>query len=315
MANELLQTRSDTLDTVEAKIKELQKTGGINLPPNYSVSNALQSAWLILQETVNKDKLPVLENCTRSSIANALLKMCIRGLSPAKNQVYFIAYDTRLAAQPSYFGVMAITKRVKGVEDIYAQVVYEGDVFEFVVEKSTKRVTKHEQVLANIDSDKIIAAYCTIIHDDGQEYTEIITMKQIRMAWGRSLMKQNKNHFEFPEDMAKRTIINKTCKMFANTSDDSDLILSAIDEAEGEGDDEPLVQIKSANSQIIDIMPEKEPEPAKPEVNMPRNMPQETKQADQDEPDMPPEHPPAEDYPQMTIDDLPPSTTKRNPGW
>ena len=34
--------KDETLTTVETKIKEMQETGGINLPANYSASNALQ---------------------------------------------------------------------------------------------------------------------------------------------------------------------------------------------------------------------------------------------------------------------------------
>jgi len=34
------------LDSVNDRIEELSHQGGINFPPNYSVSNALRTAWL-----------------------------------------------------------------------------------------------------------------------------------------------------------------------------------------------------------------------------------------------------------------------------
>jgi len=121
MANDIMAVKDETLTTVETKIKEMQETGGINLPANYSASNALQSAWLILQETKDRNDKPALEVCTRSSIANALLDTVIQGLSPAKKQVYFIVHGLKLTAMRSYFGTMAITKRLQSVKDIFAQ--------------------------------------------------------------------------------------------------------------------------------------------------------------------------------------------------
>lgn len=245
---------SDT--SVETKIKEMQENGGINLPANYSASNALQSTWLILQETEDKDHRPALEVCTRSSIANALLDTVIQGLSPAKKQVYFIVYGSKLTATRSYFGTMAVTKRLQSVKDIFAQVVYEGDEFEFKINCGTKKVTKHKQTLDSMDSSKIIAAYCTIVHDEGKEFIEIITKKQIDIAWSKTKMKDNKVQKEFPEDMAKRTVINKTCKMYANTSDDSDLLVGSFNNTAEDFDKEEEVteEIKAnANGMVMDI--------------------------------------------------------------
>jgi len=272
MANDIMTVKDETLTTVETKIKEMQETGGINLPANYSASNALQSAWLILQETKDRNDKPALEVCTRSSIANALLDMVIQGLSPSKKQLYFIVYGSKLSATRSYFGTMAVTKRLQSVKDIFAQVVYEGDEFEFEINGGTKRVIKHKQTLASMDSSKIIAAYCTIMHDEGKEYTEIITKKQIDIAWSKTKMKVNSVQREFPEDMAKRTVINKTCKMYANTSDDSDLLVGSFNDTSEDIDKEEEVagEIESnANGMVIDIKADPVTEPAVTDIKEP----------------------------------------------
>jgi recombination protein RecT len=59
------------------------------MPANYSYSNALKSAYLILSETVDREKKPVLQRCSQASIINTLLDMTIQGLSSAKKQCYF----------------------------------------------------------------------------------------------------------------------------------------------------------------------------------------------------------------------------------
>src|SRR5674536_295802 len=111
-------------DKVLIRVKDLEKTNDINFPVNYSYSNALKSAWLMLNETVDRDKKPVLQTCTESSIMNVLLDMTIQGLSPAKKQCYFIAYGKKLTLSRSYMGTVAVVKRLKGVKDVKAYVIY-----------------------------------------------------------------------------------------------------------------------------------------------------------------------------------------------
>ena len=55
-----LSIREATVDLILAKVQKFQQHGELDLPPNYSAANALKSAWLILQQTVDKDKKPVL---------------------------------------------------------------------------------------------------------------------------------------------------------------------------------------------------------------------------------------------------------------
>ena len=124
MATELALIKKDVVDVVGKKAQEFVSRGELHLPPNYSVENAMKSAWLILQNTVDKDKKPVLQNCTKDSIANALLDMAVQGLNPAKKQGYFIAYGRQLVFQRSYFGTMAVTKLEAGPKHIFAEDVY-----------------------------------------------------------------------------------------------------------------------------------------------------------------------------------------------
>ena len=95
---ELALVKTDVFDVVEGRVEKLSKSGELHLPGDYSAANALKSAWLILQSTLDRDKKPVLTSCTRDSIANALFDMIVQGLSPAKDQCYFIAYGNQLCS-------------------------------------------------------------------------------------------------------------------------------------------------------------------------------------------------------------------------
>lgn len=254
MSKDLALVKKDTVDVVAEKIRQFQERGEIHFPTNYSPENALKSAWLVLQETKDKNGKPVLQTCTKNSIANSLLNMVVQGLTPAKNQGYFIAFGQQLVFMRSYFGTMAVTKSVTGAKDIFAQVVYEDDEFEYEIEFGRKKVTKHVQKIENVNDEKIVAAYCTIVFDDDRWYTEIMTMDEIKRAWEMSPTK-NKTHKEFPQEMAKKTVINRTCKMYLNSSDDSNLVIEHFyrtDESAEEAQIQEEID-ENANQETIDV--------------------------------------------------------------
>jgi recombination protein RecT len=256
--NELALIKRDVVDVVAEKVKEFQNRGEIHFPANYSPENALKSAWLILQSTVDRNGRPALQACTKDSVANALLDMVVQGLNPAKKQGYFIVYGNQLVFQRSYFGTMAVTKRVTGAKDILPMVVYEGDEFEFEIVRGKKRVTKHVQTLQSMSSGKIVAAYCTIIFPDDSEFTEIMTWDEIQAAWRKSRQnpdKEGSTHKEFPQEMAKRTIINRTCKAYLNSSDDGSLLFHHINRADDAAEEAEVMEeiAQNANKEIMDV--------------------------------------------------------------
>jgi len=234
--SDLALLKKDTVDVVTKKIAEFKNTGEIKFPETYCPENALKSAWLILQEVETKDKKKALDVCSKDSIANTLLDMVIQGLSPAKKQCYFIPYGSQLQLQRSYFGTLAITKRLKEIKDIRSQVIFEDDELEITIEDGSRKITKHIQKLQNIDTNKIIGAYTIIEKTDETIYTEIMSMAQIMQAWRQSKMypmdgdkiKETSVHGKFTDQMALKTVINRACKNFANTSDDSDILIESF---------------------------------------------------------------------------------------
>lgn len=256
--NSLAVIKKDVVDVVGKKVQEFVSRGELHLPPNYSVENAMKSAWLILQNTVDKDKRPVLQVCTRDSIANALLDMAVQGLNPAKKQGYFIAYGRQLVFQRSYFGTMAVTKRVAGAKDIFAEVVYKGDEFEYTIKNGNKYITKHIQRIENVDPNNIVAAYCTIVFDDDRQFTDVMTWDEIQKAWSKSKMnpdKEGSTHKEFAQEMARKTVINRACKRYLNSSDDGSLLMQHVnraDEIAAEAEVEAEIE-ENANQELIDV--------------------------------------------------------------
>jgi len=218
--------QEETVSKVLTRIQAFQAAGELRLPSDYSPENALKAAWLHLIGQVNRDNKPVLEVCSRESIANALLDMVTKGLSPIKKQCYFIPYGNVLKCDESYMGTIAIAKREADVKDVNANIIYEGDVFQYALDPKTGRrsVVKHEQAFENIDMDKIKGAYAIVEFNDGSIKTEVMTMKQIQQAWGQGATKgSSPAHKNFPDQMAIKTVISRALKLEIGSSDDSHL--------------------------------------------------------------------------------------------
>jgi len=120
----LVAIKEEIIGKTIAKIKALENEENLHLPPTYSAVNALNSAWLVLQEVQDRDKNLVLYSCTKSSIINSLLNMVVMGLNPMKQQGYFIAYGKSLSFQRSYHGAKAVAMMVSpDIKDIVAEVI------------------------------------------------------------------------------------------------------------------------------------------------------------------------------------------------
>lgn len=259
--------KEDALKTVTSKITDLQKQQNIMLPNNYSPENAMNSAWLMLQEVKDRNGKLALEVCSKTSVVEALYNMVLQGLSPSKKQCYFVVYGDKLQLMRSYMGTVAVTKRLKGINDVKAYCIYEGDEFEqeYDIETATLRITKYNPKFENIDISKIKGAFAVVLGENGPLHTEVMNINQIKKSWGQGAAKGNSGaHNNFADEMAKKTVINRACKMFANTSDDSDLLIEAFNESDEKSIDENDIvrqseheikeEIKSkGNSKELDI--------------------------------------------------------------
>lgn len=284
--DELAIMKRDVVDVVTQRIEKYTADGELHLPQGYSAQNALKSAWLALQAAKDKDGNSVLSVCTRDSIANSLLDMIVQALNPAKKQCYFIAYGGQLTCQRSYFGAIAIARRMSGVRDVWAEVVYQGDEFEYAIEHGIKRVTKHTQKLGNVDGTKIAAAYAVIVfHDEKQpDYCEIMTWEQIQKAWKKSKVDTTKSgspHVEYPDQMAMRTVINRATKKYVNSSSDDHLLLQHFNRADGDvAELEVDEEMDAMDGEVIDV----EGGPAQPPEEAAAEAPEQPKQQSANEP-------------------------------
>ncbi|MCG0634824.1 recombination protein RecT [Lactiplantibacillus plantarum] len=249
MSNELV-------TMVNNNIEDMKNNEGLSLPPDYSVGNALNSAYLILSDTSKGQ--PLLDKCDQGSVIKALMNMAIQGLSPAKNQCYFIPYGNQLVMQRSYFGSISVVKRLSNVKDIQAQVVHKDDTFKIGGENGVLVVKEFEPSFENLDKP-IIGAFAWIEDINGNRTYTVMTKKDIDTSWSHAKTKKVQN--EFPEEMAKRTVINRAAKFYINSSSDNDLFVQAVnDTTSSEYENDNPKDVTPAKRSLVDDVAENKAE-------------------------------------------------------
>lgn len=224
--NAALVVNNAFIDGLSEQLKEKQQYG-LSFPTGYNPTNALMGAYLIMKETVDKNGKNILESCSQTSIVNALMDMVTLGLNASKKQGYFISYGGKCQFQKSYFGNVTIARR-NGLKSVNAEIIYKDDTFKYHIEDGMKVIDLHEQDFMNIDNDKIVGAYAVGIMEDGTKIAEVMNINQLKKAWNQRMggLKEDASstHMKFKDQMAKKTVINRLCKMIGNTSTDGNVV-------------------------------------------------------------------------------------------
>ena len=250
-------------NSVTKDFQDLVEAQGFKVPDGYHVANALQEAVATLPTVKG------ITSVSADSIKKTLFDMVVQGLSPAKTQVYFIAYGNQLQMQRSYFGTQQVLKRLKDIKDIQAYVVRKDEEFDVDYDENGGLIVKaHHTDFMKLDNE-IVGAYAVITKADGEKQYEVMTKKQIDTSWGQA--RTTNVHKKFPEEMAKRTVINRAAKNIINTSGDDDNLIAAINSTtanENKYDDEPKDVTPAPKQNALTRMAKvavKESEKVKPE--------------------------------------------------
>ncbi len=228
MANEIKTTNNSVVkannitDAVLVRVNKLTESNQLILPKNYVPANALKSAYLNL-------KANNLLNTDQDALANALLNMVVQGLTPAKNQCYFINYGGKVNMMRSYHGDRAVAILAGIAKDIQAYVIYKGDEVNISYDADTNfLVVDHKTNFENWDKP-IIGAYAVAIMPDGTKRYDLMTIERIKQSWNMSSNKSNnKLQTSFSSDACQRTVTRHLVKNLFNQSTDESLIIDNV---------------------------------------------------------------------------------------
>lgn len=228
--------KDDLLQSVYKAILRKIELGVVIIPTDYSVVNALQSAWFIIKESKcgkSENYKPVLEICTKESISEALFKMVTEGLNPSKKQCSFIPRGKKLTYNREYQGDIALAKRYSNVRSVNSGIYYKGD--KLVIKREidgTETLITHEQPIENLDNE-ILGAYAVVVEEDGITKLTKMTRAMIQRSWDYPKTKTitgykkgtlNDTQKDFEDQMCAKTVIKRACKPYINASSDENII-------------------------------------------------------------------------------------------
>ena len=209
-----------------AKRDELQKVAGA----------AMSAEALVKLFAIAASRTPKLMACTPLSLLDCMVKCAELKLMPSTlGSVYLIPYENRRTGTVEcqlivgYRGLVELARRSGAISTIQAEVVREGDEFEF--EHGIHPKFRHKPCASDISDNKITHAWAIARFKDGGHQLVVMTRAEVDSI--RSMSRAGnagpwKDHFG---EMAKKTAVRRLCKYLPLTVDVEEAI-STADRAE-----------------------------------------------------------------------------------
>lgn len=170
-------------------------------------------------------------------------------LNPELRLGYLIPYKGKIKFQSSYMGKIDILIRTGVVKDIYAELVYEKDIFTY--RKGVNATLEHTPNPFAKDKGELLGGYYFAVLANGQIKYDVIPKERIDEIKSRSeTVKSGKSSpwdTDFVE-MAKKSIINWAFKSLPKTGISDDMI--KVLEVDGEVDREMMEDWIKAQGEI-----------------------------------------------------------------
>ena len=287
-ATALKKKQEDVSTQVLDRVSEMEQAGALVLPKGYHAGNALKSAWLYLQNIEDRNHNKAIDSCTKASIANVLLEMVIRGEYPMKH-CYFIPYGNQLTFMEKYTGKLMRAKRDTEIAEVNANVIREGEEFVYTVDKKgLLQLVSHKPTFQTMGKP-IVGAYAVVVNKDGSTHLEVMTMDMIQKAWNQGSFgdkdRQTGAHKNFTDQMCKKTVIARACKVALESSSDRDegnendlgFVPMQAQQQETDGKIQPhpkAIEHHDTFEESASYEEVKEAEPSYPEINEAKPQPQ-----------------------------------------
>ena len=186
-------------------------------PPGYDWKTEVETALLYIFQNCN------LSGVSPDSIMSGIRDMVLQGLSVTRKQIYPIPKAGKLTMQRSVYGTEAALLRMFPNFRVTANVLYEGDEYHYAYDDvgGYFYVTDVKARIENIGK-QIIAAFGQIYDAEKKErvYACVMSWDEIQQMWAKSSDKSHSTHRQFPQEMAKRSLINRMCKHYINAARD-----------------------------------------------------------------------------------------------
>ena len=199
-------------------------------------------------------KTPKLADCTEASFFKCLLDLSQWGLEPDGRRAHLIPFENRGKGITEcqliidYKGYVELAYRSGFVQSIHADIVREGDLFEY----SLGEVVKHVPHFLRRDAGKpskageVYAVYCRVTLKGEVTKTEVMSRDDVEAIRKRSRAGSSGPWVTDWNEMAKKTVWRRTQKWLPLSAE----ILDAMDSDQDTMDD--TVEAKATRVQTLD---------------------------------------------------------------
>lgn len=191
---------------------------------------SLLQLWLASAKDAN------LMECTPQSVLAAVTKAARLGLPIDGQMAYYVPYKYTFDGnaiyeaelQLDYKGIVTVVRRFKWVKDVYASLVYEGDIFKQTYRGPVAELN-HEIPNDPLRSTKpIIGAFAIILHQDGYWHHEWIDKAGLDVI--KSMSKApDKAWKKFEGEMCKKAVLRRLLKMYMDVEGEMSAVLEETD--------------------------------------------------------------------------------------
>lgn len=242
---------STVLDVLNVYRSQISQAVGKRLDPD----RLIQIACTLITSN------PKIAECSTKSIIGAVMQASILGFKPvtALGQCYFVPYNKEVQFQIGYKGYISLARRSGEIEMIFAEVVREGDIFNYTM--GLRPDIKH--LPSEEGSDKQITHVYAVVHYKGGGYNFIVlTHKQIESYRKRSPMQGSGMNGAWKTDydaMAKKTAIRRLATYMPLDSEVEDTlvtdekVISVDDFVPNEKSEIKIENLKEAEYEDVDL--------------------------------------------------------------
>lgn len=207
MANNQLATSNGDMATLKNYMKRLQPSIAAVLPKHMTAERMIK----IVQVAASTNN--ALLKCSLSSIASCVVTSSQMGLEPNTplHHAYIIPYGTTATLIIGYQGLIELARRSGNISKIEAVAVHEGDVFKYT--RGLHPDIIHEPNMELPPKPYLKAVYAVATLTDGSQQFEVMSRAEAEAIRGRSKAGKNGPWVTDYEEMAKKTVVRRLCKM------------------------------------------------------------------------------------------------------
>jgi len=196
-------------------------------------------------------RTPKLLNCNKESFFRALMDLSSYGLEPDGRRAHLIPFGNEVQLIIDYKGLVELVRRSGDVSYIHADVVYEGDEWEFSYGSDARLIHRPNLEKRGKQDAKPLAVYSFVKLRDGSEDFMVLSPAEVDAVRRRSKAANNGPWVSDWAEMAKKTAFRRHSKWLPLSSETRDAVerddeFSGIDVAATVGQ----VELPDAGKQI-----------------------------------------------------------------